>query len=128
MWLQHGNFFIVGSIQLRVKQFVPMWAATALHLTLHFLDPGVLNGYWSLSWQSKNRLLVSEEWWSTVAILTNRRPHHIVTDSIQKVYGLYVTMWWGRNIELAFTVASIFFSMKLPLPRASSITWVNHFF
>ncbi len=30
--------------------------------------------------------------------LTIRRPHHIVTYSMQKVYGLYVTMWWGRRI------------------------------
>ena len=29
---------------------------------------------------------------------TIRRLHYIVMNSIQKVYGLYVTMWWGRRI------------------------------
>ena len=29
------------------------------------------------------------------------RLHHIATHSVQKEYGLYITMWWGRQISAA---------------------------
>ncbi len=61
---------------------------------------------------------------------TMRRPHHIVTYSIQKVYGLYVTMWWGRrmvpsNPALLWTYLHMWYPRQIPWPDLLCHHWIG---